>query len=707
MVAMEQALRLPPLREELSLHAGPTLASGEPSHTLEDPVRNQFFRIDWVTFEILKRWSLGNPDDILLSLRAATPLELGAAQVESVLRFLVDNQLVQPDPLGSVKPMAARHKAAQGKWTTQLLHHYLFFRIPLVKPDRWLTRVAPSFAWLFSGAFQRLTLLAFLVGGALVWRRWDEFASTLAGSFTTSGLLAYALAVVFVKCAHEMGHALTAKRYGCRVPAMGVAFLVLWPVPYTDTNDVWRLSNKRQRLRVAAAGVATELAVAVWATLAWAVLPDGVLRSIAFPLATTTWIATLAINASPFMRFDGYFVVSDWLDMPNLHGRAFALARWQLREWLFALGSPPPEFFPKRRHWGLVLFAWAIWLYRLVLFIGIAVLVYHFFIKLVGIFLFCVEMSWFVLRPIFAELREWSALWPTLQRSPRARRSAALAALVALLFVVPWPTRVQSGAVLRPADVYPIHAPEHAQVVALPFREGAHIKAGQLMVQFAAPETGSRREALQAQAERLRWQLGASGFDAEQRAQSGVLREQLATVEAQLEVLDDEAARYKPEAPFDGTLRDVEPELASGVWVGKRERVAVLVSDRAHEASSYLDEDAVRRVAVGDSARFYADGMAGPALRLTVTGIDRDASRTLPSGLWAAQQGGTVPAREKQGEWYPEHAVYRVTYRVDEPAQELAGHAWRGKTVIDAKWEAPGARFVRALAALVWREAGF
>lgn len=707
MVAMEQALRLPPLREELSLHAGPTLASGEPSHTLEDPVRNQFFRIDWVTFEILKRWSLGNPDDILLSLRAATPLDLGAAQVESVLRFLVDNQLVQPDPLGSVKAMAARHKAAQGKWTTQLLHHYLFFRIPLVKPDRWLTRVAPSFGWLFSGAFLRLTLLAFLVGGTLVWRRWDEFASTLAGSFTTSGLLAYALAVVFVKCAHEMGHALTAKRYGCRVPAMGVAFLVLWPVPYTDTNDVWRLSNKRQRLRVAAAGVATELTVAVWATLAWAVLPDGVLRSIAFPLATTTWIATLAINASPFMRFDGYFVVSDWLDMPNLHGRAFALARWQLREWLFALGGPPPEFFPKRRHWGLVLFAWAIWLYRLVLFLGIAVLVYHFFIKLVGIFLFCVEMSWFVLRPIFAELREWSALWPALKRSPRARRSAALAALVALLFVVPWPTRVQSGAVLRPADVYPIHAPEHAQVVALPFHEGAQIKAGQVMVQFAAPETSSRREALQAQAERLRWQLSASGFDAEQRAQSGVLREQLATVEAQLEVLDDEAARYKPVAPFDGTLRDVQPELASGVWVGKRERVAVLVSDRAHEASSYLDEDTVRRVAVGDSARFYADGLAGPALRLTVTGIDRDASRTLPSGLWSAQQGGTVPAREKQGEWYPEHAVYRVTYRVDEPAQELAGHAWRGKAVIDAKWEAPGARFVRALAALVWREAGF
>lgn len=75
-------------------------------------------------------------------------------------------------------------------------------------------------------------------------------------------------------------------------------------MPYTDTNDVWRLNNKHHRQQ-AAAGVATELIIAIWFSLAWAMLPDGVLHSIVFPLATTTWIATLAINASPFMRFDG------------------------------------------------------------------------------------------------------------------------------------------------------------------------------------------------------------------------------------------------------------------------------------------------------------------------------------------------------------------------------------------------------------------
>lgn len=698
---------LPALREELSLHPGPALATGEPSWTLEDPVRNQFFRIDWMSFEILRRWHLGAADAIARAVDEATPLAAAPEDVGAVLRFLQENQLVRPDPLGSSRAMAARHKSATGTLATRLLHSYLFFRIPLVKPDGWLSRVAPAFSWLFSRGFLRLTLLALLVGGVLVWRQWDVFRSTLADSFTPGGMLAYALALSFVKCAHELGHALTAKRHGCRVPTMGLAFLVLWPVPYTDTNDVWRLPDKRKRLGVAAAGVRTELLVAVWATLAWAVLPDGLLRSMAFPLATTTWIATLAINASPFMRFDGYFVLSDWLDMPNLHARAFALARWDLRERLFALGEPPPEYFPRRRHWGLIGFAWAVWIYRLLLFVGIAVLVYHFFIKLVGILLFCIEMSWFVIRPIAAELRTWRSLWPRLKASRRARRSAIALVLLSLLVVVPWPTRVQSGALLRPSQVFPVHAPEHAQVTALPLREGARVASGQLLVGFAAPETGSRREALQAQAERLRWQLGASGFDAEQRAQSGVLREQLATLEAQLDLLAEEEARYQPRAPFAGVLRDVEPELAPGVWVGKNEKVAVLVGEGAHEASSYLDEETVRRVAVGDSARFYPEGLSGPVLRLTVANIDRDATRSLPSGMWAAPQGGPVQAREKGGAWYPEHAVYRVRFTVDEQAGALAGRAWRGKVVIDGRWEAPGARFLRALASLLRREAGF
>lgn len=698
---------LPPLREELSLYPGPALSTGEPSHILEDPVRNQFFRLDWITYEIVKRWSYANADDILQSIRAQTPLSVGGEDVAATLAFLDDNQLIRPDPLASVKPMAARQRAVRGTWYARLLHNYLYFRIPLVKPDRWLDRAAPALSWLFGPAFLRLSLLALLLGLMQVARSWDQFCATLVDTFTPGGIAAYAAALVAVKCAHELGHALTAKRYGCRVPAMGVAFMVLWPVPYTDTNDAWRLRERRHRLRIAAAGVATELLIAAWSTLAWALLPDGAFRQIAFVLATTSWIATLAINASPFMRFDGYFVLSDWLDMPNLHARAFALARWDLRERLFALGEPPPEYFSPRRHAGLILFAWSVWLYRLILFIGIAVLVYHFFIKLVGILLFAVEMSWFVLRPIAAEMRVWRDNWARIRKSRRAQRTAFWSLIAIVLFVLPWPTRIQAGAVLRPAQVHPIHAPAHARVAALPVPEGGKVKAGQAMLQLAVAESDSRRDALRAQIARLDWQAASAAFDAEQRAHGTVLREELATAEAQLALLDEEAKKHQPIAPFDGTLRDLDPDLRPGTWLSKGERIAVLVNDDGSEVSTYLDEETVRRVAVGNDARFYADGLEGPYVRLTVTGIDHDASRTLPSGMWVAQHGGTVAARDKQGVWYPERAVYQVRLAVSGDAGSLAGRAWRGQVVIAGDWEAPGARFMRSLASLLRREAGF
>ncbi len=330
---------LPRLREELDLLPGPTLPDGQPSWTLHDPVRNQFFRIDWPTLEILRRWDLDDPTLIAADVSGQTTMSVEAEDVLGVAQFLVQHQLVLASSPDASRKLAQQWTRMQGTALNWLLHHYLFFRIPLLRPDAWLTRWLPVARQFGSRTFAWVTVLAFVLGLTQVVRRWDVFSASLVDTFNLEGLLAYGVALVFVKLLHELGHAFTAKHYGCRVPTMGVAFLVMWPVAYTDTNETWRLTNRFQRLRVACAGIATELVIAVWATLAWALLPAGGLQSAAFVLATTSWVATLAINASPFMRFDGYFILMDALDMPNLHGRSFALARWKLREWLFGLGG--------------------------------------------------------------------------------------------------------------------------------------------------------------------------------------------------------------------------------------------------------------------------------------------------------------------------------------------------------------------------------
>ncbi len=705
---------LPRLREELDLLPGPTLPDGQPSWTLHDPSRNQFFRIDWPTLEVLQRWDLDDPARIAADVCARTTLQLQPDDVEAVVQFLAQHQLLQPGATASpdgARPAArlaaqlARLEGTPLKW---LLHHYLFFRVPLVRPDAWLTRWLPVARWFGSRSFGLLTLVALAVGLTQVARRWDVFTASLVDTFNLEGLLAYGVALFCVKAVHELGHAFTAKHFGCRVPAMGVAFLVMWPVAYTDTNETWRLTDRFQRLRVACAGIATELVVAAWATLAWALLPQGGLQSAAFVLATTSWVATLAINASPFMRFDGYFILMDALDMPNLHGRSFALARWQLREWLFGLGDEAPEPFAPPQRRALVAFAWATWLYRLVLFLGIAVLVYVFFFQLLGVLLFAVEIAWFILWPIRSELKVWRARWPQIRERARSRRTALAVAGLCLLAVVPWPGRITASGVLRPHESWPVHAPAAARVDALPLQHGAVVQEGQVLAVLSVPDLSSRQQALQARLSQQRWLAAASGFNPEMRQRWRVAEQTLATTEAEWQGLQAEQSQFQPRAPYAGRFFVADPDLAPGQWVGRREPLGVLVREgTAWRVETWLDEEEVARARVGQGATFQIDSATGERLRLKVVAIDRDAARLLPRRELASALGGHVVTREKNGQLVPERAVYRVALEVQDMPVGLQSVAWRGRLTLHADWSSPAARYVRQALAVLVREVGF
>ena len=172
---------------------------------------------------------------------------------------------------------------------------------------------------------------------------------------TWQGVLFAGMTLLFTKIIHECGHAYMAKSFGCKIPSMGVAFMVMMPLLYTDTTVAWRLSSRRERLLVVAAGVMSEMSLGAWAALAWCLLPDGFLKSSAFLLATTTWIMSLSIN-----MIDGYYFLSDSIGVANLHQRSFAHTKHAPREWLFGFGAAKPEEFRTGLDRGLILYAWAV-----------------------------------------------------------------------------------------------------------------------------------------------------------------------------------------------------------------------------------------------------------------------------------------------------------------------------------------------------------
>lgn len=651
----------PALRQDLQLHAGPAQPDGAPSWVLHDPVANRFYEISWPAFEMLSRWSLRDSGAILRDIRERTTLQVDEEDIEALRRFLEQSFLLDehgPEHTARLQEAAARQRMGGLGW---LLKHYLFFRVPLFRPAALLHWLSPRLGWCFQPAFWKTLVLLAVAALVVVSFQWDAFVGTFvgyAGGVSAPGIL---IALGLAKVAHEMGHALAAHRHGCRVPQMGVAFLVMVPVLYTDTTDAWKLPSRTARMQIAAAGMATELMFAVAATWLWLVLPDGSVRAGAFMLATTTWVLTLAVNLSPFMRFDGYYLLSDAVGIANLHERAFALGRWKLRQVLLGWSDPPPEEFgPRRRTW-LILFAYLTWLYRLVLFLGIALLVYHLFFKALGLLLLAVELVWFVLWPVGRELRQW---WSGRARHRWTRASTLSAGallLGALALCVPWPRGVHAPAVLRAAQSQWLYAPVAAQIRAIEARHGDMVREGQAVVALASPELDQKLALASVREQAMQWKLAQQSLHADLMGLGPALREQWAATRAELSGLKALREQLEVRAGFPGRLTTLAPGLQPGVWVRPGEPLVQVVADSTTRVDAYVASEDMPGIRLGDAARFVAGDGRSAHLKCRVADLDSVALPHLEHAFLGSPNGGPVPASvNAQGLVQPLRAVFRV-----------------------------------------------
>ncbi|QCP50822.1 HlyD family efflux transporter periplasmic adaptor subunit [Trinickia violacea] len=700
--------RLPQLRQELTLTRGAATPDGAPTWMLHDPAGNRFFQIGWPAFEMLSRWALDDPQAIVASVNEQTTLNVGVSDMEALVKTLRQQNLLVSASASDTGRLAAVADASRLSHAMWLLKHYLMIRIPLWHPMAFLKRFARHADIAYRPAFWAVVVLAAVVGLGLVSRRWDEFVHTFHRYADLRGLLAIGLALAFAKVLHEFGHAFTAYRYGCRVPTMGVALLVMLPVLYTDTTDAWKVPGRAERLRIGAAGMLAELALAAFATLAWSLLPDGPLRAGAFLLATTTWIGTLTINASPFMRFDGYFLLSDWLSMPNLHDRAFAFGRWRMREWLFGLGDPQPEPCAPSRRRFLIVFSFVTWLYRLAVFLSIALVVYHAFFKALGVMLFCVEFGWFIVRPVVREVMTCLRRRHELRWCRETVRAAMLGDVVLAIAVLPWHGGVNAPAVFGPLHAQGLYAPEagYVSTQAALARDGERVHAGDVLAVLESPDLDHRLKAAQADEAQLRWEVEQQSFDPRLLEQGVALRKRWDAARETVAGLEAQGAQLTLRAPFDGTVQ-ADDELAPGTWLPRGERLFDVVGPNGVKGAAFVGEDDVGRIAPGDAARFVASVAEMSTLHCRVTAVDRVNIATLDEPAIASVYGGPVPAETQPGtkQLVPLAATYRV--RIGECkgnkalARQIAGTATLG-----GARESFAMRGLRRLVSVLEREGG-
>jgi putative peptide zinc metalloprotease protein len=205
-----------------------------------------------------------------------------------------------------------------------------------------------------------------------------------------------------------------------------------------------------------------------------------------------------------------------------------------------------------------------------------------------------------------------------------------------------------------------------------------------------------------------RLQAATSSFDDEMRKRMKVAEQTLVTTQAEWQGVQAERSQFQPQAPYPGRFFMSDPDLSVGQWVAKKESLGVLVKQgSAWRVETWLDEDDVARVRVGQDAIFWTDSMAGSMLKLTVSAIDQDAARVLVRRELASSLGGHVSTRDKNGQMVPERAIYRVTLDVQNMPEDMQNVSWRGRVTIHAGWASPAGRYLRQALAVVVREAGF
>lgn len=690
---------LPALREDLRLHEVDADADGSPAWVIEDPVVNRFFRIGWFEFECLLRWKDRDAGKIADDIAYATPMHADATQVQDFARFMVGNHLLRPDAR-TVDALADRYDATPILRWRWWLHHYLFFRIPLLRPQYFLEAAMPYVRWIFTRTALYAVIAAGLLGLFLVGRQWDVFAQSFVETFSAEGMVGFALALVVAKTFHELGHAFTATRQGLRVAHMGVAFLVMWPVLYTDTGQSWKLRSRRQRLAIASAGVATELGIACIATLGWAVLEPGGLRNGLFYLASTSWMLSVALNASPFMRFDGYFMLSDLLDMPNLHDRAGALARTCMRRHLLGWDEPYAEHFPPRRHRLLIAFAFTTWAYRFIVFTGIAVAVYLFFFKLLAIVLFCVEIGWFVIGPVLREAKVWYAGRARI-RLGRKRIGLAIAVILAALLILPIRTSIHGVGVLHARDQQQVFAPFGARVVSV--RPPGAVARGDVLAQLDAPDIQARRLAAETGERATTATLASLPSTQHGMDRYRTTQQQLHEAGAEVTSATGEIARLVLRADAPGIWSDTDATVRADSWVGTKQELGTVYSPDAWVIDAYVGQGDIASIKPGDDVRFYTPAQTS-ALVGHVIETDSDGTRKGVSPLLSGKFGGPLPVAHDSDATL-EEAQYRVRVAVENAPRNAREQ--RGDILITGERRSIVLDWLRKAAAVLIREGGF
>ncbi len=570
----------------------------------------------------------------------------------TALNQLQSAGMLDTTPPRDLKVVIEQHKRQRrGKRMSRWLR-LLSPRIPLLNPDRFLSWAFPSVGWLFHPAALVVSLLMVLFAGLQALIHWEALAlygmQRLDDPF---GWLLLMCCYPLVKGLHELGHGFAAKTGGAEVNEMGITLLVFLPVPYVDASAASAFKNKYQRMLVSAAGIIVELLLASIAMFIWLNLGEGPTREAAFAIMLIGGVSTLLFNGNPLLRFDGYYVLADAIEIPNLATRAARYYGYLGRRYLLGLRSErAPYAVSGERRWLLVYGA-ASTAYRLIITIGIALFLID-TIPTLGYVL----ATWLILIQVLLPLgRQLHLLFfgqALLGRRPRALAviGGLLAVGVSAVTLVPFPSITQvNGVVLLPEEAV-VRAKVEGFLERQLMADGTPVRRGDVLFMLVNPELDSDILVLRERVRELVAKRNALGFN--DRVAREIHRERLMETRKELEVQEKRHSELVVRSPTDGILRVPFNSDRNGRLVSQGDLLAYLEdASGAVVRVAASQQDASRIQGEVESIFVRLADRAGPAIEGRMLGEIPLASDRLPSPALGSLGGGAiqVDTREERG----------------------------------------------------------
>jgi putative peptide zinc metalloprotease protein len=583
------------LRTDLELFRGEPEPDGRATWIVFDPVSDKYYHLSEEDHLIIGCLSGNMELDALLEKVKKRGIHAHKDTIMKVLSFLNQNNLMLP-VYKVAEEKAAKHQEMKRKNLINIiLYTYLFFKVPLLSPDHFLERTLGIVQKIFNKWTFILLGIITVCGYISLVVRWDKLTEEFMNNISFQGMVRYSVAVIIMKCVHEFAHAYTAKALGIRVRRMGMAFIVFFPRLYTDLTDSWRIPDRHKRLLIDGSGILSEIIIGGGAALVWANAGPGLTQTVAYYIFAVSIMSTVLINGNPFIRYDGYYLLMDFVGIDNLQMRGTERIRELFRKKCFGIDYVPNDNTQGWKKYFLIIFGILAFIYRIFLYTSIVFIVYYYFEKAIGIVLMLLEIYLMMFKPLMMEVKMILALKKKIKtRNYVISLSGVGIVLLALFLPLPW--NISLPCEIRPEVSNMVYARTDGFLEELCVKDKAAVKKDEVIFKQENPFVEwYLKEAV------LDKTLGEIELDFAQSStatlsQTQIRLQSLKNAETALDELQHKKSLLTVTSSINGIFALYDLHLKPGKWLHKGEIIGEVFEPGRQVVAAFIKESEFKKI---------------------------------------------------------------------------------------------------------------